>query len=435
VRHRKNWQGQVSLTMLLLVAAIALTACGSSSSSTSSSSTSSSATSASQGAATSTASSAPKTSGAAFSIGFVCSCTGAEASVYGETGAVATAWAQNVNATGGIDGHPVKVTVLDDGLNPATALENVKKLVEQDHVQAIVDSSLADASFAPYIKAQGIPVLAGENAEPTFIDTPGFYATGPTIPVQFTAIAAVAKQAGKTALGLMICTETPGCKQVVPLLDEAAKLNGLKSATTSISASSPNYLAPCLLMKNQGIDALFVGENGQTVQRVMDDCAQQSYKPIVDGPVGTLVPAWLKDANFDGALLVSPAAIFTDTSQPAVAAFKAALTKYAPSVVGNAAFTQQTLNPWIGESIFEAAAKAGHLTPSSSPADVTKALGLLKNETLGGLIPPITITPGKPVFTPCYFAATVKNGALQALNGNKPVCLPQKQVAALTAAG
>ena len=134
----------VAAALLVLALAAALAACGSSSSSSSSAS--------SVGSASNAAATVAKTSGPAFNLGAICSCSGAQAAALANLKAVSQTWADSVNAAGGVNGHPVKLTVLDDGGNPATALQDVKQLVESDHIQALVsDGSLADNSWASYV--------------------------------------------------------------------------------------------------------------------------------------------------------------------------------------------------------------------------------------------------------------------------------------------
>ena len=54
------------------------------------------------------------------------------------------AWANTVNAAGGINGHPVKTILVDDQSNPGNSLTDVEKLVNEDHVVALVDESDLD---------------------------------------------------------------------------------------------------------------------------------------------------------------------------------------------------------------------------------------------------------------------------------------------------
>lgn len=416
-----NIRRTVASVVLVIAVAIAVGACGSSSSNGSKSPTA--------------AASGPKVTGTAFNLGAICSCSGAQAAALADVKNVSTAWADSVNATGGVNGHQVKLTVMDDGGNPATALQDVKQLVQSDHIQALVsDGSLADGTFASYIAGQGVPVVGGFSPSIPFLENPDFFATGATLPVQTVGAAALAKQAGEKTLGVMYCSETPLCAEVIPIAKGAAALSGLGFASAAISSTAPSYAAPCLAMKAKGVDALFVADNAAVVQRVVAGCAQQGYKPAIVSETTTADSAWLSDPNFNGALLSSSNPGYTDASNPGVAAFLAAVKRYAPGVVGSSAFSYDTLYPWIAGQLFEAAAKAGDLTPSSTPAEVKQALYKVKGNTLGGLTAPLTITPGQPVFSPCYYGVTIKNGAYVALNGGKPTCLTTAQATALQAA-
>jgi branched-chain amino acid transport system substrate-binding protein len=423
--------------------AVAIAACGSSSkksSSTTAATTSSPAASSSTAASasTSTATSTPTAaaaSGAVVNLGAVCSCTGAQAAALARVKDVNQVWAKAVNAAGGINDHPVKVTVLDDGGNPTTALRNAKELVESDHIQALVgDMSLADGAFSSYIAKAGVPVIGGFSPSTPFLTNPDFYATGATLPVGLVGVAALAKQGGHKTLGLMYCSETPLCAQLIPIIKGAAQLNGLKFDSVAISGTAPSYAAPCLALKSKGVDALFVADNAAITTRVMAGCAQQGYKPAVVSETTTGDSTWLKNPIYNGALLSSSNPGYTDSSNPAIKEFLDALNKYDPSLQSSAEFSYDTLYPWIAGKLFEAAAKIGNLTPSSTPAQITAAMHKIKNETLGGLTAPLTVAAGKPVFSPCYYGVTIKNGAYTNLSGGKPLCLTAAQSAALLSA-
>ena len=73
------------------------------------------------------------------------------------------------------------------------------------------------------------------------------------------------------------------------------------------------------------------------------------------------------------------------------------------------------------------------MTPSSTSTEVKQALYKTNGTTLGGLSAPLPIMPDKPVFSPCYYGLTIKNGAYADLDGGKPVCLTAAQAAALQA--
>jgi branched-chain amino acid transport system substrate-binding protein len=338
-------------------------------------------------------------------------------------------WASSVNAAGGINGHPVKMIALDDGGNPATALQDAKQLVEQDHVMAIVgEVSVADAGFASYVASKDIPVVGGGSPEATFSSNPDFYVSGS--PLLALIVGTLAQAKGKTNLGVAYCAESPVCAQIVPLTQGVGKLFGLKITPLKISGTAPNYTAQCLAMKSAGVDALYVADNGATVQRVVASCKQQGFTPLNVGQGPTTANALLKDPNLNGSLIAGTSANPYDASLPAVKAFQDAM----PGLIKTSTFAYDAFYAWTGGKLFEAAAKAANITPTSTGADVKKGLYALKNETLGGLIPPTTFTPGKTFFAPCWFTDKVSDGTLVSTNGDKPVCLPAAEATALAKA-
>jgi len=260
------------LLLLSAVAAIvvALSACGST--------TSNSSSSASSATAAANASVAGP-SGKAIVVGMICSCTGPEASAVGNNMDVIQAWAKSVNASGGINGYPVKVIALDDQQNAATTLQDAKQLVEQDHAVAIVgDSSFVDASFAPYVQSAGVPVIGGSNYEASFLSNPDFFPSGGDQISGLVGQFALAKQAGKKVFGTIYCAESPICAELVPAANGLAPLYGLKSYTAKISATAPSYTAPCLAAKGGGVDAMFIADNSPIVLRFVAACAQQGTR-------------------------------------------------------------------------------------------------------------------------------------------------------------
>jgi branched-chain amino acid transport system substrate-binding protein len=365
-------------------------------------------------------------------LGAICSCSGVQSATLARLKDVSQAWAKAVNAKDGINGHPVKLYVEDDGGTPAKALLAVKKLVEKDKVIAIVgDGSVADASWADYVSKKGVPVVGGLTPEAPFLSNPDFFTIGATLPVLLAGTMLLAKEAGKTKFGVLYCAEIPACAQAELLTKAIASVVGGMTVTSGkVSATAPNYTAPCLTLKNAGVDSLFVVQNGPVAQRVVDSCAQQGLHPTTVSQTSTSDPGWLKDPNFEGALLSSSNAQPTP-SLPAAKEYFDAVDKYVPGLSSDPQFNFNAFVPWVSGKLFEAAAKAGNIGPTSTSADVKKGLYALKDETLGGLASPLNFTPGKPGFPTCYFASTIRKGAFTPLYDGKSKCLTQPQAAAI----
>jgi branched-chain amino acid transport system substrate-binding protein len=387
--------------------------------------------------ATASSDSAPSSTakGTPIVLGTICSCSGAQAAVLAATGKTVEAWASTVNAAGGINGHPVEVIVKDDGSDPAKGLQYAKELVENDHVMAIVgEESLTTGSWAPYVTGSGVPVVGGLPTDSGFLTSADFYPIGSGLPVVTYGQLQLAKQAGKKMFGTMYCAESPICAQIVPIGKALAKLVPIGFTAEPVSATSPNYTAPCLALKGQSVDALWVADNSTVVDRVVNGCAQQGYTPQINASLTTLGTEALANPNFNGAVIASPNVLYTDTSQPAVKEFTDAVKTYVPGVIGTPEFGVNNLFAWAGGQLFAKAAAAAKLTPTSTPADVKKGLYALKNETLDGLSGPLNFTPGKPAFPACYFGVTIAHGQFVASGGGKPICLTSQELASVGAA-
>jgi len=75
----------------------------------------------------------------------------------------AQTWYNFVNDEfGGVNGRKIEFIALDDGFNPANTVAVVKKLVEEDHVFAIVNplGSITYKAVFDYLKDHGVPVVS-----------------------------------------------------------------------------------------------------------------------------------------------------------------------------------------------------------------------------------------------------------------------------------
>ncbi|HEY4439059.1 MAG TPA: ABC transporter substrate-binding protein [Candidatus Elarobacter sp.] len=66
-----------------------------------------------------------------------------------------------INKAGGVNGHPIQITILDDESNATTAVNNVRKLLDQKPI-AILGSSLTQTSLAmiPVVQQAQIPMIS-----------------------------------------------------------------------------------------------------------------------------------------------------------------------------------------------------------------------------------------------------------------------------------
>jgi branched-chain amino acid transport system substrate-binding protein len=418
MRYNKSAPRAV-ITAFCLIALLVAAGCGSSNSDSKGS------TGSSAGSSTAAAG-APKStvSGTPIVVGSICTCTSPTTQgSLGPSDKIIKAWASYTNAKGGLNGHPVKVITEDDGGDPAKSLAAAKKLVETDKVMAIVgEQSLQDGAWQKYVEGKGVPVVGGIPLEVPMFTSADFYPSGAGIPMFLYGVVDTAAKAGKKKLGLYYCAESPVCASLLPILTAMGKLKGVDVVGAKLSSTAPSYAAPCLSFKGKGVDALFIGLSSTLNPTIIKACTQQGFKPLNIAGSGTTAKVWLKDPNLSGTQISGTQAVYTDTNVPGVKTFIDALDQYVPGLTGSSQFSYPLLGPWSGGMLFSAAAKAGKLTPTSTPADVKAALYTLKDETLDGIAPPLNYTKGKPAFVPCYFAGQIADNAFKTVGDGQPIC-------------
>src|SRR5713226_457181 len=109
-----------------------------------------------------------------YKVGMSAAITGGPATSYAPMVEIFRAYISKVNDAGGVNGHPIQVIYEDDRGEPARAGTNAKKLVEQDQVTLLVNTSIS-ATFKPAIvtaKESKTPLLFGGSVCPEEVFPP-----------------------------------------------------------------------------------------------------------------------------------------------------------------------------------------------------------------------------------------------------------------------
>ena len=83
------------------------------------------------------------------------------ASAYGTIGKAEQAYFKMINEQGGVNGRKINLISLDDGYSPPKAVEQVRKLVEQDEVLALFQTlgTPSNTAIHKYVNAKKVPHL------------------------------------------------------------------------------------------------------------------------------------------------------------------------------------------------------------------------------------------------------------------------------------
>jgi branched-chain amino acid transport system substrate-binding protein len=370
--------------------------------------------------------------GAPIPVGAIGTYSGPLASSFTTAKLSVQVWADELNAHGGINGHPVKLYVEDDAGNVAQSLTKVKKLVEQDHVVAIVGQASGNvAPWADYVKQKGIPVVGGNTGSDLYTTNDDFFAIGGNPLATFYGVSAVAKANGPK-LGELYCAEIPACANTIPMFQAFAKSTGVElTYSAKVSASAPDFAAPCQGLKDAGVQSYILSLAVATQAQVAATCKQQGLNaaPIFSG--NTADTNMLSNPAYDGALVVSASVPFFDESIPATKALHQALRTYAPELAtAKEPVNHHAFEGYTSGKLFEAAVKASG-EAEVTPESVKKGLYALKGETLGGLTVPLTYTPGKPTLFNCYFITQIRAGQFTEPKGLTPEWAPDAVIASL----
>jgi branched-chain amino acid transport system substrate-binding protein len=334
-------------------------------------------------------------------------------------------WVDATNASGGINGHPIKATILDDQNTPSIAVTNAQQLVQQDHVQVIFDlSDDLESTWAKIVDTAKVPVL-GQSEGPQLGTDPNFYSTGTTVEPQVWGSLKAGTIAKVTKISALYCAEIAQCAQAVPLIDALGKSVGVSLAySAKISSTASSYTAQCLGSKDAGSQGITVGAAGDVALRVAASCATQGYKPVYVAEAGEMTTPWLAQPAMNGAITNAQDVPWFDDSTPATQAMQAAFAKYSPGLPTTASFGANTVIGWAAGTVFATVAKTAGLTPASSQTQIIAALNTVKNDTFGGITPPLTFTAGQGHQVPCSYVAGISNGKWTEPIGLKTVCMP-----------
>jgi len=134
----------------------------------------------------------------AYVIGVSAGMTGPAAATYAPVVEAMKAYLDHVNAKGGINGRPIRLVIADDGAEPSRAAANAKKLLSQDNVLMLINTSLS-STYAPMVaeaKRAGVPLYFAGSVCPK-------ETYPPADPLQFCSTAFGANLDSQAALGFV----------------------------------------------------------------------------------------------------------------------------------------------------------------------------------------------------------------------------------------
>jgi branched-chain amino acid transport system substrate-binding protein len=353
-------------------------------------------------------------------IGNVGEYSGVVGSIFPGGAAAMQAWAQAANTRGGLNGHPVKVVAADDGSDPARGLSLVKQMVEGQGAIAMAGSMipLSFPGIRPYLDQKGIPLVGGDVTLADWIQDPLIFPQGTDVHSISVAAVNLITAGGLNKLAIVYCGESPSCKALADAAGASPPPGVQTVYTAQISIAQTDFTTECLTAKSRGAQAIFVAADANSVIRVGRSCAQQSYKPRYGTASIAVGPQLAADANMNGLIAPVNNAPWFLSNTPGTREFANVMRTYAPG----APLSAPAASMYASGKLLEAS--SSHLGPTAKSADLIAGLTSQHNQTLDGLAPSLTFSPGQPSGpVKCYFVVAVQNGQWVAPNGATPQCV------------
>ncbi|HEX4101966.1 MAG TPA: ABC transporter substrate-binding protein [Pseudonocardiaceae bacterium] len=328
-------------------------------------------------------------------------------------------WVAMQNDHGGLDGHPIKLIVGDDGGDPAAGLGLAKRMVEQDHITAFVGTAeiFGMDQYADYAKSKGLPWIGGDGIDPRWQSDPNLFPVMPPfINGVITALQHFVSE-GATRLGVAYCLEVSKLCTLGSDTIMKSPVAKYVVADEQISLVAPSYTSQCLRMQAAKVEVIFLYLETTATQRFAQDCASQGYRPKYVSTALSASEDYPKADVLQGTSVPAEIVPPTETQLPVVAQFLAALAKYAPGVEPSGINA-----PGWADGLLLGRAGA-HLSDNPTAAEFMENLWKMKGDTLGGYTAPLTFRKGQPALaSSCTYLWGVKDHKWYAPQGAKLSC-------------
>jgi branched-chain amino acid transport system substrate-binding protein len=304
----------------------------------------------------------------------------------------AKAWVADINSRGGLAGHPVKITFIDDGGDPGRALAAARRLVEEDKVVAFYGTH-AGATLQGalrYIEERKIPVLGACGCNSATDPSPMVFEAGVTAPIgnAWMHMMPLLSQSDRRKVALFYCREAQTCPNIADAIKSLAGKAQIEIVYESgISIAAPDYTAEVIAARSAGANATILVSDNPTVVRMASSAKRQGWDTVISANHATHETRFLEFGSAADGILTGSIVAPWDSS-PKMADYRAAMDRWVPGGV-KASLGAQT---WVLGKVLELIAPRFGAEVTSQ--QILDGLHSLDRETLGGIIPPTTWRPG-----------------------------------------
>jgi ABC-type branched-subunit amino acid transport system substrate-binding protein len=327
------------------------------------------------------------------------------------------------------EGYNFKYIIADTGSSPAGVLSAAQKLVDQDHVFAVVLASGIGFAAAPWLTSHGVPVIGAAVDSTEWQRSPNMFSVFPVSdPTKvLSSYGILFKRLGATniaTIGLSISPLSNEAAKAVALSAEAAGLKvGYLNANFPFGTTNVGPMV--LAMKNAGVNgfiaALLPNTSFAAVQQARLQGVDLKVVLMASGYGGDLILGGKEAQSIAQGMYFYFSFEPVELHTPATQKFQNALSTYAH-------FTSEpTLDTYIGYVSVDALV-TGLKAAGSNPTQQTliKAMGGITNYGADGLLGshPINWVVGQRVNTTdvCLWATQYTGSVFKPIPWASPLC-------------
>lgn len=266
------------------------------------------------------------------------------ASAYGQISTAETDYFKMINDQGGVNGRTITLVALDDGYSPPKAIEQVRRLIEQENVAVLFQTigTAPNTAIRKYYNQKKVPDIWVGSGASTFVN-PAEFPYGipfqPSYRLEGQMYAKyILKEKPNAKIAILYQNDDLGRDYIDGLKDGLGeRFAKMVVKTMSYEITDPTIDSQILELQASGADLLYDASTPKFAAMAIRKVADLGWHPlhIIDSN-GALVRPALSSAGFDKSVGVVTAAYLKDPTDPqwnddpGMKEFQAWRAKYAP---------------------------------------------------------------------------------------------------------
>jgi branched-chain amino acid transport system substrate-binding protein len=339
------------------------------------------------------------------------------ASAYGTIGKVQAAYFKKVNDEGGVNGRKINLISLDDGYSPPKAVEQVRRLVEQDEVLALFNTlgTPSNSAIHKYVNAKKVPHLLLATGATKWGDpknypwTIGFnisYQTEGEIYAKY-----LLKNRPNAKIAVLYQNDDFGKDLLKGLRDGlGSKASTMIVREATYEVSDPTVDSQILTLQASGADTFVNITTPKFAAQAIRKAYDSGWKPFhVVNNVGASIGSVLTPAGLEKSVGLITIQYYKDSTDPqwkndpAMNEWRAFMTKYYPD--GDQNDQSNVYGYLVAQAMVQILKQCGN---DLTRENVMKQAASLKNVQLPLLLPGITMNTSATDFFPIEQAQLAK---------------------------